>query len=488
MYHWKNIEKMQRWKFLKCVWMIGLILSCHFSKAITITWNGSTSQSWEINTNWTPAQVPSVADDVIIDSDSVIIMKGYLAEAKSVLVTGSNVYLTIEDQAQLKISGSTTNGMIIQSSAKVLNYGSLSTNQTGGTGLNNLASSFENYGDINLVNAGGKGLNSSNSFVNHNGANIQINNCESGLSASDSFINNGLIHIEDVSGVGLIGSDDFINNHIIEIDDVDCFLCDGLLASDQFLNNSGATISINNVDVSIGIFFRDNATNIGTISIDSVHSFSAMYIGSGNTSNQGTLNISNVFLPGGVGLEVNGNFSNSGNIIITSEKKDGITIDDHFINELSGQIMINSGPVDWIANGIVVSDTLTNFGLIQISESTNTGIYNKNAAIGLTVNGGSIEISATGTAVWMASGSLSNGGGILIDQCTRGLYLSLATWINSSQGNMNISDVNDGIDVTNSSSMEIQFGSEILVSSTLGIPLQIDQGCTLIGDGLMEFK
>ena len=483
---------MKHLNFLKCAWIAVLVFFCYFSKAITITWNGSTNQSWEINTNWTPALVPTITDDVIINSDSVIIMKSYVAEAKSVIITGANVSLTIEDQAQLKISGSVGIGMNVQSSAKVLNYGSLSTNLTGDKGINLISNgSLENFSNIDVVNASTTGLRSLFSFINHSGAELNINNCAVGLIGSGSFVNNGSIHIDNISGTGLVGTDNFTNNHIIEIDDIDCTSCYGLQAEGQFSNSAGASINIKNLmatDVGAGLLFENASVNIGLIDVDSISARYGIQVSSGsNVQNQGTLNISQLFFAGSQGIRVDGNLSNSGIINITSTNNLAIHINDHFTNELSGQINIDSGMETLIATGLFIIDTLTNFGFIQIMDSTSIGISSP-TAVSHTVNSGTVQISSSNTAIRIVSGSFDNGGDISINQCSKGIELLGAKFNNSIPANINISSINDGIDITSSSTLEILSGSEVLVSNAAGIPFQIDLGCELIGDGIIEFK
>jgi hypothetical protein len=50
-----------------------LALGRHDIRSATLTWNGSISTDWNNPTNWTPQQVPTVSDHVVINSGSVTI-------------------------------------------------------------------------------------------------------------------------------------------------------------------------------------------------------------------------------------------------------------------------------------------------------------------------------------------------------------------------------------------------------------------------------
>jgi len=59
-------------RYVNFVLIISLVTTTS-AIAATLTWNGSVSTDWNNPTNWTPQQVPTASDHVMISSNSVTI-------------------------------------------------------------------------------------------------------------------------------------------------------------------------------------------------------------------------------------------------------------------------------------------------------------------------------------------------------------------------------------------------------------------------------
>ena len=75
-----------------------LLLSMFVSlQAATLTWNGSVNNLWNEAGNWTPSQIPTFADDVILVptvTSTVIVWSGQVANAKS--ITANDVTFNVD--------------------------------------------------------------------------------------------------------------------------------------------------------------------------------------------------------------------------------------------------------------------------------------------------------------------------------------------------------------------------------------------------------
>ncbi|MBX2876175.1 MAG: hypothetical protein KTR30_28905, partial [Saprospiraceae bacterium] len=78
----------------------------------TITWVGGSDNDWQNASNWSPANVPTVSDQVIVPdvTNDPDIMSGTTAVAQSVVVEAGAV-LDILSGSSLTIDGATDDGL-----------------------------------------------------------------------------------------------------------------------------------------------------------------------------------------------------------------------------------------------------------------------------------------------------------------------------------------------------------------------------------------
>lgn len=88
--------------------------------AATISWSGSSSSDWFNAANWTPAQVPTAADDAVIDANSTVLIGGAIPATFNSLLLGNALGTTVP---VLRVTGtiSTPGGLTIQRNAVLRN-------------------------------------------------------------------------------------------------------------------------------------------------------------------------------------------------------------------------------------------------------------------------------------------------------------------------------------------------------------------------------
>ncbi len=95
------------------------------SKSAGLYWDGSTDSDWQTVTNWTPEQIPSATDDIIIPDgcpNYPIIDDGTTTAVCNNMTIDANASVTIATNGQMTVSGSITNnagaaGLIVKSDA-----------------------------------------------------------------------------------------------------------------------------------------------------------------------------------------------------------------------------------------------------------------------------------------------------------------------------------------------------------------------------------
>ncbi len=108
------------------------------NNAVTLTWDGSTDNNWFDASNWTPAQVPSSSDNVIIaDVTNQPIINNTIANIAQCndMTINAGADITIDPNGYLTVNGSITNnagtsGLVINSNDS--GTGSLIQNTSGG--------------------------------------------------------------------------------------------------------------------------------------------------------------------------------------------------------------------------------------------------------------------------------------------------------------------------------------------------------------------
>src|ERR1035441_8282536 len=116
---------MKRILFAFVLSLVGLGLGSGNVRAVSLTWNGSTSTDWNNATNWLPQQVPLAADHVIFNSGN--------------LTAPTNSAFAIMDW-----NGGNISGALTVASGAVLNVG--------GSGTLNLYGALTNAGTVVVTN------------------------------------------------------------------------------------------------------------------------------------------------------------------------------------------------------------------------------------------------------------------------------------------------------------------------------------------------
>src|SRR5690349_18718846 len=88
------------------LWFLIVHRFCDTAEAQDLTWTGSISSDWNNPTNWTPPQVPTATDHVIINSGSVTMPANGFFGAMDWSGGTINGFLTVASNAVLNISGS----------------------------------------------------------------------------------------------------------------------------------------------------------------------------------------------------------------------------------------------------------------------------------------------------------------------------------------------------------------------------------------------
>ena len=100
---------MKRILFAFVLSLVGLGLGSGNVRAVTLTWNGSTSTDWNNATNWLPQQVPTAIDMVVFNSGTLIASTNTAFAVMN--WTGGSLFgvLTVASGATLYLGGSTLN-------------------------------------------------------------------------------------------------------------------------------------------------------------------------------------------------------------------------------------------------------------------------------------------------------------------------------------------------------------------------------------------
>ena len=468
---------------------IVLVMLCFSSLLVsgsTITWTGNAGISWSNPNNWSPTQVPVASDSVIITMDSVVIRSGTNAFAEYILITGATARLTIDPTAFLTVENAVSACIIVEMSARLYNQGNLICSQSLDKGVVvKLLGEFHNLNNLYIAQTNGDGINSLFYFKNYISGIIVIENCVQSIISSNTFINDGLITVRDGFGVGVQGGTGFVNNGNINIRRISCVNCYALSGSGNFSNGIGAIINIDDVSGN-GAIFNDMSTNQGTLNIDSVAGTFGMFT-LGNSSNLGTLNISNIYSDLGRGISVEETFTNAGILKIVAANRIGVEVDGNFINDAAGQVNVSAGSMCHTVNGIQNQNSLVNFGSIVIGDSTTNGIFqNKIVNDPITTNSGSISITHSANALYISDGSVNTVFNIFVSDSRNGLFVDAASVQILDQGLMDIVSSGPGINIAEPGHLSIAVGGQGKTSSHLGYPLVIQLGASLDVNGILD--
>jgi hypothetical protein len=319
--------------------LISLLFLSH-TYAVTINWIGGTGD-WFNAANWDTGNIPTLNDDVFINSGNVFINNYEVGEASAVTI-GAGASLELESRGTLIIeidyytSGLLNNGYVGNKGFMEISSPYLHTQE----GITNFGT-FTNSGDIQTYDLG-------HGISNRSGA---------------TFTNSGFIEIFDIAGYGanaLTNWSDFSNSKYgkIEIHDVG--------GTGGTLTNTGGGYFGNAGEIEMYNLSNPTTTSLSVVS------------GLFENLNGGILDIS---LVDGHGIDVsaNGTFRNRSTININGTGLNGIQCAGFFVNHQAGYIINLFTNVDALV--IYSGGEFRNFGALISNFSSgrtlsNLGIFN----------------------------------------------------------------------------------------------------------------
>ena len=267
------------------------------------------------------------------------------------------------------------------------NKGTMTVSNCNNTGLGN-GGDFENFGSIiinpNLTDASFySGFRNSSQFTIHPSAVLQVNRIfgmEPAIYNSGTMINQNEVSIETAENDGLENAGVFHNYDQLWIDGVEET---GIVNIDSIVNYSGALIRVRNISntssMKRGIlnsegFGTDDETiiNNGKIEIEDVNAgFGLGFVNSGKLINNDAIEITNAIT--GFSNLFTIPFTNEGDIIINASQN-GIDNQSPLIN--NGSIVMD----DISADGLINRDSLTNNSLISLTSVGEDAIINQHSS------------------------------------------------------------------------------------------------------------
>ena len=322
--------------------------------------------AWGNPSNWSCNCVPTAADTVMIDHDSVIIPNGVHAEAAEVVVSDntSTAGLAVLAGASLAVAGSARDGLLVTGTeATFRNDGLLKIRHVNNAGIRlSSAAIFDNRtgGQIVIDSIGGRGFVLQSPNFSNNGK-ITINQCGSeGMSASSGFSNADSILMTYCDGFTLFGPGQ--NSGTIIIDST--WSQSGLDTKAQF-DNSGIIqvkrTKSNGIVCRGGAFLNDGVISISKVTLRGFNHESAL-------TNNGIINIQET---GNHGIAAEDSLTNNGKIIVVNASGDGIAMIGHQADFENNDSVI----VTHCRIGITVDEArFTNLGYFQTESHTHAGL------------------------------------------------------------------------------------------------------------------
>jgi Putative metal-binding motif/Secretion system C-terminal sorting domain len=316
--------------------LIIFLLPCFQAQAANIFWIGG-SGNWNVTTNWSGGNLPTLADDVNILANgiTVTIPVGYTALAENVYVGSSafeptlNIFgagqfrdcqnwgtVEIKEGGELTLNG--TINTVFFNRNTLINRGLLDINGTStSNGISNNGT-ITNYNVIDIDNCNIGVFNQDATFDNQSESSITINNAFFGIMNGDgsfstdpnqfanfynridayiSITNSDCGIINEDNGAGYSISFLFDNAGTIEITNIlNSSLLQGLRNDGTFFNRSFAMLSIENCSYE-GIENVNQFTNEQNATIDIVNTNFSGFFNNGGANhfalftNHGTLNL-----------------------------------------------------------------------------------------------------------------------------------------------------------------------------------------------------
>src|SRR3954465_10243689 len=215
------------------------------AQATTITWTGAVSTVWTNSANWSPAQVPTNTDTVIINSGSVTFATNSVFSVLN--FNGGNLFgpILVASNATLTWNGGRMDigsSLTVQSNAVV----SLLTATE-----KDLGGPMTNFGQVNLSGNGFYVINDAGSWrgsVTNTGlwdmqADVPINSYFGGANAT--FGNRGTFRKSAGSGTGVMGPSFFNGQGICDCESGTLRFDNGGRIDGPFIAGAGDTIAFN---------------------------------------------------------------------------------------------------------------------------------------------------------------------------------------------------------------------------------------------------
>ncbi|MFN0034244.1 MAG: HYR domain-containing protein [Saprospiraceae bacterium] len=354
-----------------------------------VTWDGSTSTNWNIDSNWDGNMIPTATDHVIIPNvaNDPIILNGTMAVAKSIKVENSGS-LTIKAGGKLTISGAVDDGL--WNVGTVINEGAINIDGTGDNGIHNfIGAVFTNKAVINigaLASIGADGISNTGTFTNQSGT-ITVDRVD-GFGFNNGtdclFENNAAIRLGATASIGGgIGNLGIIlnKNGSISIDRTNTF---GILNHTTFTNEAEITIGALASIAKEGIFNGGIFTNqSGSISIDRTGEEAIASWNAGTFfTNKSVITIGALASIGGAGIEnlYESTFVNEGIAILNIDRTTGNGITNNEDGTFTNKATINLGNLASIGKDGIANTEMGTFsnesGTISMNRIGDDGIFN----------------------------------------------------------------------------------------------------------------
>lgn len=356
---------------------------CFDLSAVNVEWIGG-SGNWNVGSNWSTGSIPTINDNVFINTGSPTIPSWHNARTRGVYV-GPNATVTINQNGKLRSIGANNSSGIVNDGT-IYNSGLIQVRELNSTLGIDIFSGLENHGTL----------------INQSRGEIKIKQIEgTGIYnfLTATFANTGEIEmIEDIEGEGLLNDNDFYNYGQITISNTlqTSILNNGTLINEssfisisnsdmlgfenhgEFINTFKSTLSItNNYDRGYMGYYTSSVYNDGEIFIDNIWGFGAIaFMSTGDFEND--INGEIVTELSSSGIYITSQGTNRGVMeAINSISEIGLMVQGHFTNYAEGSILVNECGFRNIYSS--TGGVIDNYGYIKTSDTQ--------AGVGIAVHG-----------------------------------------------------------------------------------------------------
>lgn len=405
----------------KFLLILTLVVGGYFQlTAATVTWDGGGDGiNWTDPMNWDTDALPTMADDVDLDGQSVTLTAS--TQVQRVFVDGSAVF-TVDAGVTLTIDGfaGDDEGLEIQGSATLINDGTISISNLPGTnadGLYNKGTSTNN-GTIMIDGIGQHGIYVvAGLFTNSATGVITVTNIGQDDGDSD------YVYVDDANSGTLFGT--FTNDGTVTLNMTTAD--DGIHVNDDATFNNNTTVIINATGGDEGIYVEDggmfNNNSGGTITVNSTgdHAISGKSGGIFNNNMGGTIDIGAI-TDEQIFLDDVTLFNNAGIINLTDATDIALYVTDAsvFTNMATGEVNITNPTDHGIyldGNGNATGASVINSGTMTVTGGAGssdavrlgeTAAMTNNAGASLIINSaGADGIQMDGNTTFDNSGTIS---------------------------------------------------------------------------------